>query len=474
MYNNVNINLVTQVTTSDEIVISFLHAPKQAGIDTLGRDVGDVWVNLADRKAVVSLGEKEAYSIEVIRRVGGLLMRWLVKNHVNKVVIDLDSLPVQNWAVTASFHALTEGLVLGSYRFNFYKSEPDLSDNLDINLLTFLNPIELRDEIEKAKLVSEATNLARDLTNEPPNVLDPSTLTERIVSLAKDANLKVRIIDEAQLSELGADAIISVGKGALAKARLVVLEHQSDAISQSSPVALIGKAITYDTGGYSGKSSAGMIGMKYDKAGGMVVVATLVAAARARLNIPLVGVIAIAENMVSDSAYRPDDIIRTMSGKTVEIINTDAEGRLILADALTYTQRFLKPRIIVDVATLTGGVIVALGNVRAGLMSNDEALSVQLLNAGEQTTERLWQLPLDSEYFYLIRGEAGDLKNSGGRDAQAIAAGLFLKQFVSDEIPWAHLDIDGVAKTNKDLPYCSVGSTGFGVRLLFNFLSKLA
>jgi leucyl aminopeptidase len=213
--------------------------------------------------------------------------------------------------------------------------------------------------------------------------------------------------------------------------------------------------------------------MKYDKCGGMTVIATLMAAAQLGLKTPLVGVIAAAENMISGVAYRPNDIIRTMSGKTVEIISTDAEGRMVLCDALTFAQKNFEPRAMVDLATLTGAVLVALGSVRAGLLSNDDALAASLAASGEKTFERLWRLPMDEEYFDLIKGDDSDIKNSGGRFAGTITGGMFLKQFVADEIPWAHLDIAGVASPDKDGPYTPKGASGFGVRLLLDYLSGL-
>jgi len=213
--------------------------------------------------------------------------------------------------------------------------------------------------------------------------------------------------------------------------------------------------------------------MKYDKSGGMSVIATLVAAARLGLSTPVVGVIAAAENMVSANAYRPDDILKALNGKTIEVISTDAEGRLVLADALTYTERTFQPRAMIDIATLTGAVVVALGNVRAGLLSTNDELAEALFKSGEKTFERVWRLPLDEEYFEQIKGSDTDIKNSGGRKAGSIIGGVFLKQFVSDATPWAHLDVAGMMETEKDLPYCPKGGIGFGVRLFLDYLGAL-
>ncbi len=240
------------------------------------------------------------------------------------------------------------------------------------------------------------------------------------------------------------------------------------------PTVLVGKAITFDTGGYSIKGKDGIVGMKYDKCGGVTVLAALQAAAALKLPAPLVGIIAAAENMVSAQAYRPDDIITSLSGKTIEIVSTDAEGRLVLADALTYAQQNYQPRAIIDLATLTGGVVMALGRARAGLMSNNDELAMALYQAGEDTGERLWRLPLDEAFSQAMQGEDADLRNSGGREGHAILGGAFLQAFVADDQPWAHLDIAGMADTPKDLPYAPKGATGFGVRLLIDYLEKLA
>jgi leucyl aminopeptidase len=238
-------------------------------------------------------------------------------------------------------------------------------------------------------------------------------------------------------------------------------------------VVLVGKAITFDSGGYSLKNAENIQTMKYDKCGGVTVLATLQAAAELGLSTPLVGIVAAAENMVSDKAYRPDDILKTLSGKTVEITTTDAEGRLVLADALTYAQQKYQPRALIDLATLTGAVVVSLGHVRAGLFSNNDALAGQLFSAGEHTHECLWRMPLDDDYAKLIQGDDADLKNTGGREGGCIIAGAFLKEFVKDETPWAHLDIAGVADLAKDGPYSTKGATGFGVRLLVEYLENL-
>jgi len=313
--------------------------------------------------------------------------------------------------------------------------------------------------------ITSAVNLARDWAHEPAHIINPLTLAERLIVLAEHDHLKITILDEKDLEKIGAGAILNVGKGSATPARLIMLEYPGQNPDPGvKPVVLVGKALTFDSGGYSIKSTEGIQGMKYDKCGGMTVAATLHLVSQLKFKNPVIGVIAAAENMISGAAYRPDDILRTLSGKTVEIISTDA---------LTYTQNTYQPKAIIDLATLTGGVVVALGRVRAGLMSNNDELAAQLFAAGEATSERLWRLPLDEDYAKLIKGDDADLKNSGGREGHAIIGGMFLKQFVQDDIPWAHLDIAAMADANKELPYCPKGATGFGVRLLIQYLESL-
>jgi leucyl aminopeptidase len=255
---------------------------------------------------------------------------------------------------------------------------------------------------------------------------------------------------------------------------LIVLEYPGRGKSRSErPVVLVGKAVTFDTGGYTLKSADNILGMKYDKCGGTTVLGAMQAIAANNVRTPVVGILSAAENMIAGNAYRPDDIITTMSGKTVQIVSADAEGRMVLCDALTFAQQRFKPRALIDVATLTGGVVVALGSETAGIMSNNEELQQTLIECGRRVHERLWPLPIWDEYFELLRGDDSDMKNSAGREAHAIQGGVFLKQFVDAATPWAHLDIAGVDAITTDRPYCPKGATGFGVRLLMDYLLRL-
>ncbi len=395
-----------------------------------------------------------------------------MKKEASEAGIDLGSL--QGVPVDRPELALAEGIALGAFRFERFKSGEETRPPVRITFLTEDGQAALQADLDQVQVVASAVHLAREWGHEPANVINPVSLAERAQRLAGQAGLKCTVLDDTELARLGAGALLSVGKGSRTPARLIVLEYAGqNPGTGANPIVLVGKAITFDTGGYSIKDTQGIQGMKYDKCGGLAVIATLWAAAQLKLKTPLVGLIPAAENMISSESYRPDDILTSLSGKTIEVLTTDAEGRLVLADALTYAQQAFKPRAIVDLATLTGGVVVALGHVRAGIMANDDRLAGELISAGEKTYERLWRLPLDEEYFDLIKGDEADIKNSGGREGAPIFGGIFLKQFVDDGIPWAHLDIAGVASTGKDLPYCPKGATGFGVRLLVEYLKTL-
>ena len=454
------------------LTVSPVLAPETVTLETAGKENGEI--RMIGSKALLSLGAQQKLSAEMIRRAGGSLAKWLSNNNVTVAGVELDTLLGVGMPPSTSVAALVEGILLGGFSFDNYKSgktPKSITISLLLDQKIGVDQASLQTYIQKASIISEAVNLSREWAHEPPNVINPVTLVERVQKLASEVGLKCTVLDDKQLIEMGAGAIVAVGKGSNTPSRLIILEHAGTA--GGKPVALVGKALTMDTGGYSLKSSENIVSMKYDKSGGMTVIATLVAAARLKLPVPVVGVIAAAENMVSSYAYRPDDILTALNGKTIEVISTDAEGRLVLADALTYTERTFKPRAMVDIATLTGAVVVALGTTRAGLLSNNDELAASLHQSGEKTFERLWRLPLDEEYFDQIKGSDSDIKNSGGRKAGSIIGGIFLKQFVTDETPWAHLDIAGMMEAEKDLPYCPKGGMGFGVRLFLDYLSTV-
>lgn len=464
---------------SPQVIAEFIPAPEQVSPGMPGKNAGDHII--AQRAAgaytvLISLGAAGKMSLESVRRAGGVFGKWLKKSGSVEVGIEVGSL--QAALPSISFQELAEavlvGLFQGAYSFDDYKHVDEPAQVVTVGLLQNGKPLVDRTLIARVEAITSALELARSLAHQPANVINPITLAERARVVAERSGLKFTVLDDRQLAEMGAGAILAVGRGSQTPARMIILEYAGQEFSpDGKPVVLVGKAITFDTGGYSIKNTEGIVGMKYDKCGGVDVLATMQLVSALKIKTPVVGIISAAENMISGESYRPDDIITSLSGKTIEIISTDAEGRLVLADGLAYAQKNYQPRAIIDLATLTGGVVTALGRVRAGLMSNNDALANSLFEAGEATGERLWRLPLDEEYSRNMKGEDADLKNSGGREGHAILGGAFLKAFVSDDVPWAHLDIAGVADTNKELPHLSGGATGFGVRLLLEYLENL-
>jgi leucyl aminopeptidase len=457
--------------TLPSLEIIFKPSPISSAPGLPGEQIGDCLLiqEKSDKsKLIVSLGKSDKLILDTYRQAGGAAAKWLQSCNVKEAYLAKDIFR------NDEFIALLEGFRLGAFTFNRYKKPIKESMVTTVFILQTGDYENCVKTLERIEIVTDAVNMARDWGHEPANVINPGTLAERAGYISEKYGLKITILDENKLSENNAGGILSVGKGSKTQPRLIILEFSGTPRSiDQKPIVLIGKAITFDTGGYSLKDATNIRGMKYDKSGGVSVVAILKAIARLKLDIPVIGIIPAAENMVSSDSYRPDDIITMMSGKTVEIISTDAEGRLILADSLTYAQNHFQPRAIIDMATLTGGVVLALNRFRAGLLSNNDSLAEQLFQSGEHTHERLWRFPMDEDYFKLIKGDDADLKNSGGREGATISGAVFLKQFVADEIPWAHLDIAGTADQPKAMSYCPQGASGFGIRLLIDYLEKL-
>jgi leucyl aminopeptidase len=320
--------------------------------------------------------------------------------------------------------------------------------------------------VDRGLALASAQNTARELIALPGNLMTPTVLAERTASLGGEHGFTVEAWGPDVLQEKGFGALLAVAKGSSEEPRFLILEHAGDG---GDPYVVVGKGVTFDAGGISLKPAAGMEAMKYDMAGAAATVGTLVAAARLDIPQRVIGLIPATENLPSGEAVKPGDVIRGLSGKSIEVINTDAEGRLILSDALTYAQR-LQPRAIVDMATLTGACVIALGHHAIGLMTPDDGLSEQLIAAGRRSGERVWRLPLWKEYRKQLESEIADLKNTGGRPAGTITAGWFLRDFVGDGVPWAHLDIAGTAWAEEAHGWQPKGATGVCVRLLHEWL----
>ncbi len=355
------------------------------------------------------------------------------------------------------------GLKLKSYEFNIYKSKKD-KKLVSINVIGNKNKISLNDQL-RFKALEEGTFFARDLVSEPGNILHPDEYAKRINSLKK-FGLKINVYDEKKLKKLGMNALLGVGQGSVRGSYLVTMEWNG-AKNNSKSLAFVGKGVCFDTGGISLKPAKFMEDMTYDMAGSATVVGLMKNLALRKAKINAVGVVGLVENMPGGNAQRPGDIVKSYSGKTIEILNTDAEGRLVLADALTFTEKKFKPKFMVDLATLTGAIIVSLGSEYAGLFSNDDKLSKQLLEAGDKVDEKLWRMPLHKNFDKLIDSKNADMQNInyvGG--AGSTTAAQFLQRFVLNKTPWAHLDIAGMAFSKYGGALNSGGATGYGVRLL--------
>ena len=366
--------------------------------------------------------------------------------------------------------AVLEGVVLGGYRFQKYLSDKKESPRVVCHTGRKL-PIEVQDEIEKWKDLLYWVNRARDCLNEPPSVMNPVALAEQFTALGKEAGLKVHVWDHEQLEKERMNALLAVGKGSIHPPRLVIGEHRSP--GTNAHLVLVGKGVTFDTGGYCLKPADAQIGMKYDMGGAAACFCAACAISRARLPLNLTVITPLCENAISSRAYKTTDLIMTRSGKSVQVDNTDAEGRLILADALSLASE-RRPNWLIDVATLTGACVVALGEDIAGIMGQDKGLMDTLKAAGQSCGELFWELPLHMPYREQLKAEIADIKNIGKRWGGAITGAVFLKEFVPDEIPWVHADIAGPAVKEDPLGHIGKGAKGFGVKTLYFTARKLA
>jgi len=386
-------------------------------------------------------------------------------NEVSDILIlGSNSSSVKNNIILNSF---IHGAELKSYQFNLYKSK---KNNKIINFSILKSKNQLNTKIKyNLDAILNGVNFTKDLVSEPGNILHPDEYAKRLLKLKK-LGLKVTVYDEKKLKKLGCNALLGVGQGSIRGSYLVTIEWKGSK-SKSKPLAFVGKGVCFDTGGYSLKPARFMEDMTYDMAGSAAVVGLMKTLALRKAKINAVGVVGLVENMVSGNAQRPGDIVKSYSGKTIEVLNTDAEGRLVLADALTFTEKKFKPKFMIDLATLTGAIIVSLGSEYAGLFSNDDKLSKQLIEAGERVDEKLWRMPLHKNFDKLIDSKNADMQNInyvGG--AGSTTAAQFLQRFIINKTPWAHLDIAGMAFSKYAGALNSGGATGYGVRLLNKFI----
>jgi leucyl aminopeptidase len=424
----------------------------------------------AQRLLLVGVGKREEFTTDNVRKMAGTAARTLRGKKARSFAIlrpkELAQLPISEGA-----QAATEGALISLFDPDKYHTSDKTESRLETMILVAPNADldELKRAIERGRIIAEATNFAREIINEPANVITPTELARRAEEVAKDYGLEIDVLDETRMKDLGMGALLGVAQGSAEPAKIIVLTYLPKTQS-SETIAIVGKGITFDTGGISIKPSDGMEKMKYDMAGGATTIGAMRAIAQLKPSVNVIGIVPTTENMPGGRAQRPGDVVRAMSGKTIEVINTDAEGRLILADAVAYARKLGATK-IVDLATLTGAVSVALGDVYVAVLGTDQAWIDQVLAAGKKAGEKIWQLPLDKEYREQIKSEIADIKNIGGRKAGTITGAYFIREFVEDT-PWAHLDIAGTAWNENGKPHLAVGPTGVGLRTLVNLVCE--
>lgn len=420
----------------------------------------------AKRIILIGLGKQQDFTLDTLRSAAGSAIRAAAKENSKTVATALFCTGHSGFDAKDAARAQVEGSILGNYKFNLYKTEPQSGGPI-AQLYVIHSDAKRIVELEKKARIGEhiavAVNTARDMVNHPANYLTPSKMADYAQEIAGRHSLSLEILDKQALEQLKMNAFLAVAQGSHEPPKLIVLRYNG-AADDPRQIAFIGKGITFDSGGISLKPSEGMQDMKDDMAGGAAVLAATQAITALKLPINLLTVVPCTENLPSGCAFRPGDVLTSMAGKTIEVISTDAEGRLILADAITYARR-LGATHLIDLATLTGACVVALGNVASGLTGNDIDWKRQLFNAAARSGEKMWELPLFDEYKEQIKSDIADIKNSGGRPAGAITAALFLAEFAG-KTPWIHLDIAGTATSDKDKGYNVKGATGVGVRTL--------
>lgn len=419
-----------------------------------------------DRLIAASIGEPAKLTALTAQNLGGDLYNRLVRGDLKQVSIACEAPEGAAMEDDVLAAEIAYGIRLAAYRFAKYRTKGAAAKDPVLSTIRIMSgsAAAARKRFSALDRIADGVHMARDLMEEPPNELYPETFAEQCKSL-EELGCEVEILDVKAMTKLGMGALLGVAMGSARPARMAIMRWRGRKRGPG-PLALVGKGVTFDTGGISLKPAGGMEDMKYDMGGAAAVVGAMRAIAGRKAKADVIGIIGIVENMPSSNAQRPGDVVTSMSGQTIEVINTDAEGRLVLCDALWHVQKAYKPSAVIDLATLTGAIIVALGGVHAGLYANDDTLAADLLSAGESTGETLWRMPLADAYDKQIASNIADMKNVGGREAGSVTAAQFLKRFIVDGVPWAHLDIAGVAWTTKPKSTVPKGGVGFGVRLL--------
>lgn len=423
------------------------------------------------RLILVGLGKKHELGLDQIRQAMGHAVKRVRHAKCSAFTVALPSAVPHGASPIDVGQTMTEGVILGSYQFTMYRSDGPTSK--EVTKMTVLVPQKhqlhlLVEGIRRGVATAEATVFVRDLCNHPSNVMTPTRIANEAKTVAKEARVNLKILEQKEMEALGMGALLGVAKGSHEPPKFIILQYHGAKKKEDRPVVLVGKTITFDTGGISLKPAENMEQMKADMTGGAEVLAAMRAAARLKLPLNLISILPAAENMPGGRAMRPGDVVKTLSGKTVEVQNTDAEGRLILSDGLAYATRF-KPAALIDIATLTGACVVALGQFAIGMFGTDATLKEAIRKAGFRAGERVWEMPLWEEYFEQLRSDVADMRNIGGRGGGMITAALFLSKFVGD-VPWVHLDIASTDWSERERAYIPKGPTGIGTRLLIQFL----
>jgi leucyl aminopeptidase len=431
----------------------------------------------AKRVLLVGLGKEKDARLDSVRQAMGTAVKRVRQAGAKSFTTALHGSELPQTSPLELAQAMTEGAILGTYQFMVYRST-NHDELKDIERMTVIVPraetvTDVKEGARRGAAGAEAAMFVRDLCNHPSNVMTPTRIAAEAKQIGKERGVRVRVLEQRDVEKLGMGAFLGVARGSHEPPKFIILEYRGQAGVRGNgragrPIVLVGKTITFDTGGISLKSAENMEQMKADMTGGAEVLATIRAASRLRLPLHLIGLLPATENMPGGGAIKPGDILKTLSGLTVEVQNTDAEGRLILADGLNYATRY-KPAAIVDIATLTGACMVALGQFAVGMLGNDDNLKHRLQQAGLKSGERVWEMPLWEDYFEQLRSDVADMRNIGGRGGGMITAALFLSKFVGDT-PWVHLDIASTDWSERERAYISKGPTAIGTRLLLQFL----
>lgn len=429
----------------------------------------------AKRVLLIGVGARDEYRAGQISQMAGIVARSLRAKNIKTIGLVVRA---SDDDLEGGIAAAVQGTFIGLFETDKYRTTD--KEERSIDRLTVIaegaNSEAVKRAAERGRVIGESINFTRDLANEPGGYMTPTILAERAQAMAKEFGLEVDVLDTARMEQEGMGSLLSVARGSEEPAQLIVLKYTPEDGAAGGNgqelLTFVGKGVTFDTGGISIKPAENMEQMKYDMTGGATVIGAMRAIAQLKPSIPVLGVVPATENMPSGKATKPGDVVRAMSGKTIEVINTDAEGRLILADALTYAKKLGATRII-DMATLTGAVTIALGDVNAAVIGTDQELIDEIIAAGQEVGDKFWQLPLDKEYSKQIKSDIADIKNVGGRKAGTITAAAFLKEF-ADGVAWAHLDIAGTAWSDDAKPFRAKGPTGIAVRMLLNLVDRAA